>query len=76
MQPPGPLAARPAVLHRPASSPSSSTRSGSTRHLPPRINLCPVLPQWAAGDVIGCCIDLDAGSMRFYRNGKDLVSWL
>ncbi|KAI7841821.1 hypothetical protein COHA_004350 [Chlorella ohadii] len=28
--------------------------------------------QWAAGDVIGCCIDLDAGSMRFYRNGKDL----
>lgn len=34
----------------------------------------PVLPQWAAGDVIGCCIDLDAGSMRFYRNGKDLVS--
>jgi Kip1 ubiquitination-promoting complex protein 1 len=30
--------------------------------------------QWAAGDVIGCCIDLDAGSMRFYRNGKDLVS--
>jgi hypothetical protein len=28
---------------------------------------------WTAGDVIGCCIDLDAGSMRFLRNGKDLV---
>ncbi|KAL4860036.1 E3 ubiquitin-protein ligase RNF123 [Chlorella vulgaris] len=27
---------------------------------------------WTAGDVIGCCIDLDAGSMRFLRNGKDL----
>lgn len=33
---------------------------------------CPL--QWAAGDVIGCCIDLDVGSMRFLRNGKDLVS--
>lgn len=29
---------------------------------------------WAAGDVIGCCLDLDAGTMRFYRNGRDLVS--
>lgn len=28
--------------------------------------------RWAPGDVIGCCLDLDAGSMRFYRNGKDL----
>lgn len=29
--------------------------------------------RWAAGDTIGCCIDLDAGSMRYLRNGKDLV---
>jgi Kip1 ubiquitination-promoting complex protein 1 len=29
--------------------------------------------QWAAGDVIGCLLDLDAGSMRFVRNGRDLV---
>lgn len=70
------LAAQPAELHRPASSPFSSTKTDSTRRLLTRINLCPVLPQWAAGDIIGCCIDLDAGSMRFYRNGKDLVSWL
>ncbi|KAL4425495.1 hypothetical protein ABPG75_009511 [Micractinium tetrahymenae] len=27
---------------------------------------------WAAGDVVGCCLDLDAGTMRFYRNGRDL----
>lgn len=25
--------------------------------------------QWVAGDVIGCCIDLDAGQISFYRNG-------
>ena len=31
---------------------------------------------WAAGDVIGCCIDLDAGTMRFHRNGRDLVRWV
>ncbi|KAF5840602.1 concanavalin A-like lectin/glucanase domain-containing protein, partial [Dunaliella salina] len=27
---------------------------------------------WAAGDVIGCCLDLDAGEMSFYRNGVPL----
>jgi hypothetical protein len=27
---------------------------------------------WAAGDVIGCLIDLDIGDIRFYRNGRDL----
>mmetsp|Transcript_9175 Transcript_9175/g.23221 ORF Transcript_9175/g.23221 Transcript_9175/m.23221 type:complete len:1032 (-) Transcript_9175:342-3437(-) len=27
---------------------------------------------WAAGDVIGCCLDLDAGEMSFYRNGTPL----
>ncbi|XP_028966775.1 E3 ubiquitin-protein ligase RNF123 [Galendromus occidentalis] len=24
---------------------------------------------WLAGDVIGCCLDLDSGSLSFYRNG-------
>ncbi|CAM6100145.1 unnamed protein product [Calypogeia fissa] len=28
--------------------------------------------QWVAGDVIGCCIDLDAGQISFYRNGISL----
>lgn len=28
--------------------------------------------QWCAGDVIGCCLDLDAGTMRFQRNGADM----
>ena len=29
---------------------------------------------WVAGDTIGCGIDLDSGTMRFFRNGVDLVS--
>lgn len=27
---------------------------------------------WAVGDVIGCCINLDAGEISFYRNGTSL----
>jgi Kip1 ubiquitination-promoting complex protein 1 len=27
---------------------------------------------WVAGDVIGCCIDLDAGQISFFRNGFPL----
>ncbi|GLI58788.1 hypothetical protein VaNZ11_000546 [Volvox africanus] len=27
---------------------------------------------WAAGDVIGCCLDLDRGEATFYRNGRSL----
>ncbi|BBN14829.1 Kip1 ubiquitination-promoting complex protein 1 [Marchantia polymorpha subsp. ruderalis] len=27
---------------------------------------------WVTGDVIGCCIDLDAGQISFYRNGTTL----
>ncbi|CAL8088738.1 unnamed protein product [Orchesella dallaii] len=27
---------------------------------------------WQAGDIIGCCIDLDEGKIDFYRNGKPL----
>nr|CAB3455025.1 unnamed protein product [Digitaria exilis] len=27
---------------------------------------------WTVGDVIGCCIDLDAGEISFYRNGASL----
>ncbi|XP_022660689.1 E3 ubiquitin-protein ligase RNF123-like isoform X3 [Varroa destructor] len=27
---------------------------------------------WLAGDVIGCCLDLDAGTVSFYRNGVSL----
>lgn len=27
---------------------------------------------WAVGDVIGCCINLDAGEISFYRNGNFL----
>jgi Kip1 ubiquitination-promoting complex protein 1 len=27
---------------------------------------------WAVGDVIGCCINLDAGEITFYRNGTSL----
>ena len=28
--------------------------------------------QWVPGDVIGSCIDLEAGTIEFYRNGKSL----
>ena len=28
--------------------------------------------KWKAGDVVGCCIDIDTGSIRFLLNGKDL----
>ena len=28
--------------------------------------------RWAPGDVIGCCIDLEARTVSFYRNGKSL----
>ncbi|EGD82586.1 hypothetical protein PTSG_03239 [Salpingoeca rosetta] len=27
---------------------------------------------WVQGDVIGCCIDLDQGTISYYRNGRDL----
>ena len=27
---------------------------------------------WTSGDVIGCCIDLDAREISFYRNGVSL----
>jgi Kip1 ubiquitination-promoting complex protein 1 len=27
---------------------------------------------WQAGDIIGCCIDLDVGSIEFVRNGRSL----
>ncbi|CAN8001155.1 unnamed protein product [Ixodes hexagonus] len=27
---------------------------------------------WLAGDVIGCCLDLDEGAVHFYRNGRYL----
>ena len=27
---------------------------------------------WAAGDTIGCCLDLDAGTVSYLRNGRDL----
>ncbi|KAM7295288.1 E3 ubiquitin-protein ligase RNF123 isoform X1 [Ixodes scapularis] len=27
---------------------------------------------WLAGDVIGCCLDLDEGTVHFYRNGRSL----
>jgi hypothetical protein len=28
--------------------------------------------RWAAGDVISCAIDMDMGTIRYWRNGKDL----
>lgn len=28
--------------------------------------------RWAPGDVITCCIDLEAGTVSFYRNGVDM----
>lgn len=28
--------------------------------------------EWVAGDVIGCCIDLDKGTVHFYRNGRPM----
>lgn len=28
--------------------------------------------EWCAGDVIGSCIDVDSGTLSYYRNGKDL----
>ena len=28
--------------------------------------------KWKAGDVVGCCIDIEGGSIRFLLNGKDL----
>jgi Kip1 ubiquitination-promoting complex protein 1 len=27
---------------------------------------------WATGDVIGCAIDMDNGTITYYRNGKSL----
>eukprot|EP00878_Enallax_costatus_P012291 GHUV01012839.1.p1 GENE.GHUV01012839.1~~GHUV01012839.1.p1 ORF type:complete len:1206 (+),score=405.87 GHUV01012839.1:233-3850(+) len=27
---------------------------------------------WVQGDVMGCCLDLDAGTLTFYRNGQSL----
>ena len=27
---------------------------------------------WAAGDVIGCALDLDGGTVSFTRNGRDM----
>lgn len=27
---------------------------------------------WSAGDIIGVCVDMEAGTMRFYKNGVDL----
>jgi len=30
------------------------------------------VPWLPAGDVIGCCLDLDAGEMSFYRNGVSM----
>lgn len=28
--------------------------------------------RWVSGDVIGCCIDLDGGTITYYSNGKSL----
>ena len=28
---------------------------------------------WMAGDVIGCCLNVDGGEISFYRNGRPLV---
>ncbi len=28
--------------------------------------------KWKAGDVVGCCVDIDGGSVKFYLNGTDL----
>lgn len=27
---------------------------------------------WCAGDIIGVCVDMEAGTMRFYKNGVDM----
>lgn len=27
---------------------------------------------WSAGDIIGVCVDMEAGTMRFIKNGVDL----
>eukprot|EP00959_Pyramimonas_sp_CCMP1952_P141202 2955242-Pyramimonas_sp.AAC.1 len=27
---------------------------------------------WVAGDVIGCCLDMDQGEITFYRNGESM----
>ena len=31
---------------------------------------------WSAGDVIGCCIDMDAGQISYWRNGVDQVRYM
>merc|ERR1719361_2138771 len=28
--------------------------------------------KWKAGDIVGCCVDIDGGSIKFLLNGKDL----
>ena len=28
--------------------------------------------KWKAGDVVGCCVDVEGGSIKFYLNGTDL----
>lgn len=37
------------------------------------VSAAPYGEAWTAGDVIGCCIDMDAGRISFTRNGVDQV---
>ena len=36
------------------------------------VDAAPYGERWAAGDVIGCSLDMDAGSITYYRNGRSL----
>lgn len=36
------------------------------------VTAAPYGDRWAAGDVISCAIDMDTGTIRYWRNGKDL----
>jgi Kip1 ubiquitination-promoting complex protein 1 len=50
-------------------APDSFAIDGSRRKLW-NVGALPIGEAWVAGDVIGCCIDLDGGSVLFFRNGK------
>lgn len=61
------------LLSTPLPPPPRSYGYDGRRRMRWHTSHAPYGEQWAAGDVIGCCVDLDAGRMSFYRNGKDLV---
>jgi hypothetical protein len=71
--PPHTLEARASPVPRPTTPLGCSYAYDGRRRMRWHVNNHPYGEHWAAGDTIGCCLDLDGGTMRFLRNGKDLV---